>query len=193
MPRIDAPTVAEHNAMRRRQVIDSAVEVLADLGASGLTPAAVAKRAGLARSSLYQYYPSTEALLGAAVQGMLQRSVDRMVAAVGADGTPKERVTAYVRTAFADAAEGHDTLPDLSTIEMPEVCRVGVRALHDQLLDPLRSALADAGVADPRTSSVLVRGLVSSAARAVNHGAPAVATLELTVDFVLRGLGLTSG
>ena len=57
MPRIEAATVAEHNAMRRRQVVDAAAEVLGDVGVGGFTPAAVAKRAGLARSSMYQYYP----------------------------------------------------------------------------------------------------------------------------------------
>ena len=50
--------------MRRAQVVAAAADVLRDKGVGGFTPAAVAKRAGLARSSMYQYYPSTEALLG---------------------------------------------------------------------------------------------------------------------------------
>ncbi|MEI2649358.1 MAG: TetR/AcrR family transcriptional regulator [Dermatophilaceae bacterium] len=141
MPRIDAPTVAEHNAMRRRQVVDAAALVLSEVGAAAFTPAAVAKQAGLARSSMYQYYPSTDALLGAAVAEMLERSRDRMIAAVAAADTPAERVTAYVREAIDDATSGHATIPDLSGMHMPEVCREGVRALHDELLAPLRAAL----------------------------------------------------
>ena len=120
MPRIEAATVAEHNAMRRRQVVDAAAEVLGDVGVGGFTPAAVAKRAGLARSSMYQYYPSTEALLGAAISEMLVRSRDRVSAAVDGAGTPAERVTAYVREAIADATSGHATMPDVHAIEMPD-------------------------------------------------------------------------
>lgn len=190
MPRIDAPTVAEHNAMRRRQVVDAAALVLSEVGAAAFTPAAVAKQAGLARSSMYQYYPSTDALLGAAVAEMLERSRDRMIAAVAAADTPAERVTAYVREAIDDATSGHATIPDLSGMHMPEVCREGVRALHDELLAPLREALEDAEVDNPQMASVLVRGLVNAAVSAAKHGAPREALTNATIDFVLRGVGL---
>ena len=110
MPRIEAPTVAEHNAMRRRQVIEAAADELRDGGLAGFTPAAVAKRAGLARSSMYQYYPSTDALLGAAITTLLQRSRDRAIAAVDTADTPAARVSAYIRAAIADARDGHSAV-----------------------------------------------------------------------------------
>jgi AcrR family transcriptional regulator len=190
MPRIEAPTVAEHNVMRRHQVIEAAADVLREEGPAGFTPAAVAKRAGLARSSMYQYYPSTDALLGAALTTLLQRSRDRMLAAVGAAQTPTERVTAYIHAAIADARDGHGVTPELSGITMPEVCRDGVRALHAELLEPLRAALLDAGVADAETVAVLVQGLVNAAAAAVRHGADLNRLASATVDLVLRGAGL---
>ena len=178
--------------MRRRQVVDAAALVLSEVGAAAFTPAAVAKQAGLARSSMYQYYPSTDALLGAAVAEMLERSRDRMIAAVAAADTPAERVTAYVREAIDDATSGHATIPDLSGMHMPEVCREGVRALHDELLAPLREALEDAEVDNPQMASVLVRGLVNAAVSAAKHGAPREALTTATIDFVLRGVGLRS-
>lgn len=176
--------------MRRRQVVDAAALVLSEVGAAAFTPAAVAKQAGLARSSMYQYYPSTDALLGAAVAEMLERSRDRMIAAVAAADTPAERVTAYVREAIDDATSGHATIPDLSGMHMPEVCREGVRALHDELLAPLRAALQDAEVDNPEMASVLVRGLVNAAVSTAKHGAPREALTTATIDFVLRGVGL---
>ncbi|MFZ1286375.1 MAG: TetR/AcrR family transcriptional regulator [Candidatus Phosphoribacter sp.] len=193
MPRIEAPTVAEHNVMRRRQVIAAAAEVLSDGGVATFTPAAVAKRAGLARSSMYQYYPSTDALLGAAITELLQRSRDRMVAAVAAADSPAERITAYVRTALSDATTGHGATPDVSGMSMPEVCREGVRRLHDELLEPLRTALSDAAVQDPGTVAVLVRGLINAAASDVGHGTGSAAMADATIDFVLRGVGLPHG
>ncbi len=191
MPRIEAATVAEHNAMRRVQVVTASADVLAEVGISGFTPAAVAKKAGLARSSMYQYYPSTDALLGTAVAELLRRSRDRMVAAVGAASTPAERVTAYIQAAIEDASEGHANLSDLAGIAMPEVCREAVRELHDELIEPLRAALADGGAPDPAIASVLVRGLVNSAVTAIGHGIPRERVEAATRDLVLRGFGLT--
>lgn len=81
-------------------------------------------------------------------------------------------------------------MPDIHAIEMPEVCREGVRALHDELMEPLRSALEDAGVPDPRMASVLVRGLVNAAVSAARRGAPRAALEDATVEFVLAGVGL---
>ena len=73
---------------------------------------------------------------------------------------------------------------------MPEVCREGVRVLHDQLREPLRSALRDAGVPDPDTVALLVQGLVNAAASSINHGVPVDRVSSATVDLVLRGAGL---
>ena len=61
MPRIDAPTVAEHHAQRRAALLAAAEELLAEQGVEAVTPAAVGARAGLARSSVYQYFSSSPA------------------------------------------------------------------------------------------------------------------------------------
>ena len=53
MPKIEAPTVAEHRAMRRRAVVDNAVDLLVSEGPAALTPAAVAKLTGLALSLIH--------------------------------------------------------------------------------------------------------------------------------------------
>lgn len=190
MPRIEAPTVAEHSAMRRRQVVAAAVETLTERGVAGFTPAVVAKRAGIARSSIYQYYPSTEALLAAAIVGMLEGSRDSVAAAMGGGRNPAEKVTAYVRQAFADATSGHGSVSlDLAGVEVPSECRAQVRDLHDQILTPLRQALVDLDVSDPDLTAMLISGLVNSAVSAAAHGAPRDALEQATVAFVLRGLG----
>jgi AcrR family transcriptional regulator len=179
-----------HEALRVHEEALPARDVLRDAGVAGFTPAAVAKKAGLARSSMYQYYPSTDALLGAAITTMLERSRDRMVAAVNSADTPTERVTAYIRAAIADARDGHGVTPDIAGVAMPDVCREGVRVLHAELLEPLRSALVDAGVPDPMTVAQLVQGLVNAAVSAVAHGASMDRVGPATIDLVLRGVGL---
>lgn len=190
MPRIEAATVAEHNVMRRRQVVDAAVEVLTEKGVAGLHPAAVAARTGLARSTMYQYYPSTQALLGAAVEAMLAAARDRALAAVAGADTPVARVTAYLHSAMAEAQSGHGRLAEIATLPMPEVCREGIRALHEQMTEPLRQALAEAGTPDPGAVAGFVNAVVNAVAVAIRHGAPPESTIDAALRFALAGAGL---
>ena len=74
MPRIEAPTLAEHHAQRRAAIVAAAVDLLGREGIGAVTPAAVASGSGLARSSLYQYFPSTAALVAAAVEESFTRT-----------------------------------------------------------------------------------------------------------------------
>ena len=48
-----------------RAILRAAVDVLEDVGLQGITVSAVAKRAGVARATVYLRWPSREALLGA--------------------------------------------------------------------------------------------------------------------------------
>ena len=56
MPKISAPSIVEHRELRRQQLISAALELALGEGAEAVTVAAVAKKAGLARSSIYEYF-----------------------------------------------------------------------------------------------------------------------------------------
>ena len=59
-PKIQAATIVEQRAMRQRQLIDAALAIALESGAANITVAAVAQRAGLARSSIYEYFSSLQ-------------------------------------------------------------------------------------------------------------------------------------
>ncbi len=109
MPRIQAPTVAEHRAAQHRALLDAARQILAETGRPP-TLARVAARAGLARPSLYQYFRSAEDLLNAVVQDVFPRWSARVTAAMDAATTPADRVLAYVLTNFELITEGEHAL-----------------------------------------------------------------------------------
>ena len=94
MPKIAAPTVAEHRAAQLRALLDAARELIREDG-SGLTLAAVAARAGLARSSVYQYFRSREELLDAVVADVVPRWSARITAAVATAASPEDAIVAY--------------------------------------------------------------------------------------------------
>ena len=188
MPRIDAPTVAEHHVMRRDAIIAAARDLLGTAGASAVTPAAVAGRSGLARTSVYQYFPSTGALLAAAVEATFADSSAALAAGVEQAGDPRSRIHAYVRDALRLAAQDHGPFRQLTLSDLPPECVARVRELHDELLAPLQSAIEDFGVRDTSLVTGLVFGAISAAVQLVDHGRDLDETTTATLSFIDAGL-----
>lgn len=170
MPKIEAATVAEHHALRRAAILEAAVTILGAEGPAALTPAAVAAAAGLARSSVYQYYPSTGALVGAGVEETFHRVLARIETGLSAASSPQEQVAAYVDSALDAAAAGHEPMRLYAAADLPDDCRAAVVDLHRRVTMPLVSALEAHGVDDARGVAELVGGVVSAAAAQVARG-----------------------
>ena len=73
MPRIDAPTVAEHRDMRRASLLAAARDLLREGGSGALTMGALAQATGLSRPAVYEYFPSTDAVIAHLVVEELRR------------------------------------------------------------------------------------------------------------------------
>ena len=63
MPKMTAPTVAEHRAAQRAALLAAGEAVIDEAGLAGFTPRSVCERAGMSRSSFYDYFPSKDDLL----------------------------------------------------------------------------------------------------------------------------------
>lgn len=173
MPRIEAPTLAEHQALRRSALVQAAAQILAVDGPHAITPAAVAAMAGLARSSTYQYFPSTAALIRAGVEEFFRAAMERIETEVPAEGAPMDRIEAYIASTLDSAVSGHTAMMRLSSLDLPRECHDRVRELHDQFGDIVGAALVDCGALDPEVLTPLVTGLVQAGARQVAEGVPA--------------------
>jgi AcrR family transcriptional regulator len=188
VPRIDAPTVAEHHVMRRTAIVAAARDLLGSAGVAAVTPAAVARLAGLARTSVYQYFPSTGALVAAAVEATFADSADLLADVVAQAGGPRERIEAYVREALRLAARDHNPFHQLTLADLAPECVARVRVLHDELLAPLRDAVEDLGLRDAALVTGLVFGAISAAVQLVDHGHDLARTTAGTLAFVDAGL-----
>jgi len=62
-----------HTEVRREQLTDATLAVVADHGLRGLSLAAVARRVGLTPSAIYRHFPSKDALLDAVLDRMRER------------------------------------------------------------------------------------------------------------------------
>lgn len=190
MPRIDAPTVVEHHAQRRAALIAAAEELLAEQGVDAVTLAAVGSRAGLARSSVYQYFDSAPALVAAVVEDAFPRATDQLRASMAAAGGPAEQVDAYVETALRLAGDrAHRSLRALAGADLPVHCRARMDELHREQTEPLVEALRALGDRDAVLTAALVTGVVRAAAQAVAEGAPAAKVRRRALGLVHQGIG----
>ncbi|MGN6218890.1 MAG: TetR/AcrR family transcriptional regulator [Microbacterium sp.] len=189
MPKISAPTVAEHRASQRAALLRAAAQIVTDEGVDALKPAAVTARAGLARSSFYEYFASRDDLVVAiAVNAFDEWARDLEVQLAGAEpGLP--RLRRYIDATMAMSADGkHGLATVLQQAEISPQRMEDVLALHDALLLPLMSVLRDAGVEDLRSTIPLVNGVLGAAVKQVSEGVDAEAVADRVFRMLTAGI-----
>ena len=194
---------AEETAARRRQLLDAAIEVLAESGADRLTMEAVAKRADVATRTLYNHYSTRDELIAAALQHLLQEYRDAFDMRPPGQGDPPERLRSFARVlydTFARQGRSITTLLDHRDdpqidAQITEQRRWHRRQLEDMLrhaepdlLVPLRDAVAIAfTLTNPDSWRTLTEecGLTQAQALALT-----TTTLDATLFGHLPGRGL---
>lgn len=176
MPRIDADTVAEHVARQEQAVFRAAIALFIERGYSSVTLADIAREVGLARNSLYRYFPDKASILLRWYRIEMPAQAERLAAVLDDAGSPADRITrwAYAQIDYARepehvllAAMGHvaAALPPETLAELAES--------HEALLAPLRATLAAAGLDDDHVAAGtdLIWGLVmAQSKRELSHG-----------------------
>lgn len=185
MPRISAPTVAEHRRRQREALLNAATDLLVQGGVSAVTPAAVGAAAGLARPSVYQYFDSAAGILAAVIEDAFPRSNAQLAVALDGITDPLEVVDCYVRETLRQAAEGaHRSAAALASAQLPDACRDRLDELHREQMAPLMRALQQQGVSEPTIIARLLGGLLQSAMRAVESGSDLQAVTHATLALV---------
>lgn len=171
MPKIQAPTVAEHRAAQRAALLDAARALLSEDAERAPGLADVARRAGLARSSVYAYFKSRDDLLDALIVDTFPRWSAFVEVQMGKARTPGDRVLAYVYANLRLVARGdHALARALAATGRTDTLANSSRLLHDELQTPLRAALTDHGASDPDRTAELVQSIVYALTRMIEDG-----------------------
>ena len=188
MPRIDAPTVAEHHQMRRDSLLAAGVDILAMEGPSGLTHSALGEAAGIARTSVYQYFPSRDELVASVIDRAFTAARAHLTAAVEHEASPLDRVTAYVTHALSTASDAtHSAFAGIPEDLLSSANKQRLDELHRAVVAPLREALTELGVPDPSLAASFIDGMIQSAARRVLAGDDPVTVTAALVAAVVSG------
>jgi AcrR family transcriptional regulator len=190
VPRIDAPTIAEHRAQRRRVLLDAARALLVDNPHEAPSLTAVATRAGLPRSSVYEYFPSGKGMLLELIQEVLPNWSRRVNAAMDAASTPGEKVLAYATANLRLVAEGEHALATSLIQSVPaDQVDASTQLMHEQMSRPLCAALEQLGPPDPTATARLISSVVYTASRMIEDGADTTSVdarvRELLAPFLL--------
>ncbi|MEU8507687.1 helix-turn-helix domain-containing protein [Streptomyces brevispora] len=189
MPRISAATVAEHHAQQRLALVRAARELLEGGDAEAVTFTTVARATGLARNSVYKYFPGRPELLAAVVEDAMPRWTDAIRAGMSAAGTPEEKIAAYVSSQLDLVRSGeHRIAQTLAQVRDAAVVRESAAQAHRELLTPLIGALTELGEEDPRRTALLLQGIVNAATTALEAGDDHMAVTDRAVRMAVTAI-----
>lgn len=154
-----------------------------------MTMTAVAARAGLSRTAVYEYFASTEDLLAAVLGERMSIWTVEVESALASAEDPQEKVATYVRVSLELIKDGsHGLLVLLSAETLPSHVRRQLGELHATLAAPLSSAVRELGVPDVDLATRYVQGVVEAAARRVEPGQDIFHETTAATAFVIAGL-----
>ena len=189
MPKIQAPTVALHRELRRQQMIEAAMGLAMANGAESVTVAAVAAKAGLARSSIYEYFASSADLVADLVLEELDYYTRRLAEAISGATDPYRRIELWITESLRYVADGrHMLVKSLNTINTPEERREEIFLGHRRMMAPLMNSLTEIGMADVRGASILLASVTDAASIRIDAGIDAELEILSAVKFALAGL-----
>lgn len=189
MPRISASSIHEQRSWRRNQLISAAASIALEDGVENLTVASVAERAGLSRTSVYEYFASKEELVQDLIVDELQRYVEVLSSAITGESNPERQLIQWIETALHFVADGrHLLIKSLNAAQISLDNGAEIATAHRRLLSPLRQTLNELGVMDADQALSLIRSATDSATKRIESGADSHSEIDATTKFVIAGL-----
>lgn len=189
MPKISAPTLIEQRAWRRSQLLDAASAIALENGPTSITVSSVAARAGLSRTSFYDYFSSSSEIVAELITDELNSFTHYLNEKVAEVSTPEEAIIAWIEGSLEYVADGRHLLARaLSTIELSADRSIQIGIAHRKMLAPLSAPLAQLGIRDVRQALALIHATTESATRRIEAGVDSASEIESTRSFVIAGL-----
>ena len=192
MPRITAPTVTEHRDQRRADLVAAGQELLVTEGPDAVTMTAVAARAGLSRTAVYEYFTSADELLAVVLSDQMvlwREALRQRLHAASFETGDLDTVRIYVEVAMGLVADGHHSLLVLLTMHtLAKDVRHRLSAAHAAVAAPVGEALAQIGIRDIGQATNYVHAAIEAAARRLTPGQDARAEIAAVAAFTVAGV-----
>lgn len=177
----------------RERIIAAARSLAMESSRARLSAARIAKSSEVARTSLYDYFPSVDELLAEVLLLELQNYRNEVSVAINKGGTPLEIVTLWVRANLAFIIDGRHTLArGLMPIAARTELRDEIRAAHIQLYGVLEESLCDSGLKISQIQFAFMNSVIETAAKRIEGGTSASDVEAETTAFITAGLRLVT-
>ena len=188
-PKIQAATIVEQRAMRQRQLIDAALAIALESGAANITVAAVAQRAGLARSSIYEYFSSSADLIADLVIEELALYQKRLSQAVIGTQDPYQHIELWIAEALQYVVDGrHMLIKSLNAATIPEFRRDEISQGHRNLMTTISAPLQEIGLTDIRGAMSYLQNTIEAASVRIESGSDAGIEIQSAQIYAIAGL-----
>lgn len=194
VPKIEAGSIAKQRQMRQRQIMDAALSLALEGGAPTVTVAAVATKAGLSRSSIYEYFSSSADLIADLILEELEAYQLRLQTAVASSDNPYHYIELWIEEALRYVTDGrHMLVKSLNSVAIPDYRRHEVAMGHRNLMTTIAPALTQIGIEDPMVALTYLQNTLDVAAVRIDSGnAPAPEILSAQ-RYALAGLRALAG
>jgi AcrR family transcriptional regulator len=193
-----ASAVAAHKDRTRARILAAAADLVASRGASGLAMTALARRARVARATLYNYFPSAERVLEALVEtevAAFLKDLDRRLETVSDPGERLNQgisiLVGWVAGQAADGPAPARRTPSAGPREIAAIHRP-LAAIQDRIQE-IVAAACDAGALPPHTKPDLAASFTVTLVLGARWQLGGDRTAAALRAFLLAGLGAPAG
>lgn len=195
MPRIAAQTNAAQREQTQRKILNAFGDLLFTHGLPGLTMTDVARKAGVGRTAVYNYYADLEQLLVAYALDETGRFLNELKVSLAGMDNPVDRLALYVRAQIEDLARRHlPPGPAMRSVLSPESfgkLSVHVGELNVLLQDILREGMEQRFLPEGNVEDLvqLIHGSLTASASRRGGDAPDEEQIAAAVRFIQAGVG----
>ena len=189
MPRIETQTLAQHRDWRRHQLINAAASIAMESGGAAISVSAVAQRAGMSRTSVYEYFASSADLVADLIIEELDNFAKTLESAVGECSVPCNCIELWIDGALRYIADGRHLLAKaLNATALPQDRAAQIGTAHRALLAPLSTGLATLGIKDIAQALAFIQATTDVATKRIEAGHDAEAEIKSATAFCINGL-----
>lgn len=163
--------MAENSPTRRDKILEAALGQFLLNGLRGTSMEAIAKAAGVAKPTLYRYFPDKQALFEAIVAGLVGELREVAEKGLASPGTAAQRCAAALTAKHKTVFRLLENSPH--AVELYEAplgnARDALKALETWMIDEMTSAFAAEGRSDARALAQLLHAAADGVARHAKH------------------------
>ena len=175
--------------MRRQQLVDAALSIALEGGAESVTVTAVAKKAGLSRAAIYEYFSSSADLITDLILEELDIYSNRLEKAVDPAADSFTQLEQWITEALRYIADGrHLLVKSLNAIATPEFRKEEISIAHKRMMGTIISPMAKIGFKDLYAAISYVQSIVDTASIRIDSGKEKELEIQNATKFAIAGL-----